>query len=191
MNIPFGFTLSNQIDVSATHQPYLIRAIQNTDGDVLELGTGFFSTDLIHHMLINTSRKIVSVEDNENWMSKFSHNKSTNHDFYLIERSIESWTDIIDEYSKRTWGVVFVDQGYGEEIWRPTRNYAVRTLVNCCDFVVAHDADIFPEMKSQDYNWIECIPSVSIDGRLASTYVFSKTKSKGDLERLFLEIEST
>jgi hypothetical protein len=174
-----NFNLSYDIDVSATHQPCLIRAIENSIGDVLELGMGMFSTDLIHHMIKDEDRKIVSVEDNRDWMNKFTHNINNKHEFRLIERSVNSWKGIVDEYCERKWGVVFVDQGYGEEIWRPSRNYAVEQLAECSQFVVAHDADIFPEMKKKDYNWIEYIPPVCVDNTRngPSTYIISKTES--------------
>lgn len=183
-----GFKLSNEEDISATHQPYLIRAIENSSGDVLELGMGMFSTDLIHHILRDTQRKIVSVEDNLDWMNKFKHNNSENHHFDLVERSVDSWMAAVDYYSKSKWGVVFVDQGWGEEIWRPSRNYSVQKLVDCSDFVVAHDADIFPEMRRDEYNWVECIPPVCVDSsrRGPSTYVFSKTFSTEKLTNLFM-----
>ena len=175
-----SFNLSYDSDISATHQPCLILAIENSVGDVLELGMGMFSTDLIHHILKDEDRNIVSVEDNREWMNKFIHNKTEKHQFHAIERSVESWKTAVDEYCKRKWGLVFVDQGWGEEIWRPARNYSVQQLVNCSDFVVAHDADIFPEMQKEDYNWIEYIPPVCVDHsrRGPSTYVISKTRSK-------------
>lgn len=183
-----GFKLSNTEDVSATHQPYLIKGIENSRGDVLELGVGMFSTDLIHHILGHTERKIVSVDDNSDWINKFVHSNSEKHQFDLVERSVDSWITAIDYYSKSRWGVVFVDQGFGEEIWRPSRNYSVQKLIDCSDFVIAHDADMFPEMRTDEYNWIECIPSVCVDSsrRGPSTYVFSKTVSKEKLINIFV-----
>lgn len=183
------FKLSNEETVYATHQPYLITAIENSTGNVLELGVGEYSTDLIHHILVNTDRKIVSIEDNFDWIEKYSHNKSDNHSFRLIERSVDSWKSIVDEYATEKWGVVFVDQGYGEEIWRPSRNYSVSKLIHCSEFVVAHDADIFPEMQMNECNWIMCIPDVTPDPSRKGppTYIFSKTKSKDFLIDLFLK----
>jgi hypothetical protein len=178
--------LSHETDQVASHQPALIWAMENTSGDVLELGMGNCSTVLIHELLKGTNRKILSIEDSSDWMNKFIHLESTNHQFVSIERSVDSWKHKIDECSYFNWSVVFVDQGYGEEIWRPTRNYAVQKLVQCADFVVAHDADVFPEMKSSEYNWIEYVPTYKAEPNRNGppTYIFSKKHSLKDIHIL-------
>jgi len=179
-NIP----LTHETDIYATHQPALIWALEQSTGDVLELGIGECSTIPLHEILKGTNRKLVSVEDNMDWIGKFVHLQSEEHRFDYVERSVEKWVAAVDEYAKKSWGVVFVDQGYGEEIWRPARNYSVKKLVDCADFVVAHDADIFAEMQSHEYNWLEYIPFYKPDPKRKgpSTYIISKKHSLKDIK---------
>jgi hypothetical protein len=169
-----GYKLTHETDIVANHQPALIWAIENSIGNVLELGTGNSSTDFLHIALSGTGRKLVSVEDDLSWIKTFRHLESTEHEFMLINRSVDDWNNTIDHLSTHRWGVVFVDQGYGEEIWRPTRNYAVSKLVRSADYIIVHDADLFPEMKSDDYFCMEFTPKIQPSNeRRVSTYVIS------------------
>ncbi len=168
--------LTYSSDVYATHQPALIWALENTEGDVLELGMGDSSTVLLHEILKDTERKLVSVEDDTSWAEKFIHLKSANHELDVIKRSVNDWKKATDEYAEKKWGVVFVDQGYGEEIWRPARNYSVSKLMNSAEYVVAHDADLFDEMKSKEYSCFTYYPTKKADASRGGppSYIFSK-----------------
>lgn len=181
-----GITLSHETSVYATHQPALIWAIENSNGNVLELGTGDCSTVVLHDILQGSGKKLVSVDDNIEYMKKYTHLENEEHEFHLIPRTVHHWKEKIDEFSNTNWGVVFVDQGETEDIFRPSRNYSVQKLVDVCDFVIAHDADIFPEMRSDKYNWFVFFPKYlpAPDGHLRfgpPTYIFSK---KHDLKNI-------
>ena len=49
--------LDYETNAYATHQPLLIWAIENTSGNILELGAGDSSTILLNSCTINTNRK--------------------------------------------------------------------------------------------------------------------------------------
>lgn len=170
-----GIKLDHEMNPWATHQPALIWAIEKSEGDVLELGVGNSSTILLNSLLKNTSRNLVSAEDTASWLDQFIHMESNFHKFKIVERSIEKWKKFIDDCSKENWGVVFVDQAYGD-VWYPVRNYSVEVLSNVSDYVVVHDADLCPDMKKEQYNCFEYIPSkLPIPDRKGpSTYIISK-----------------
>lgn len=141
----------------STHQPCLLWALDNCDGDILELGTGDSSTRLLHEN--SKDKKIVSADDDSGWMNKFSDIQNDRHEFILLDPTVESWVEFIGKMSQKRWGFVFVDQGTGEHIWRPTRMAAIRELSKCSDFIVAHDSDLFPEAKTIGIPFFEYIPT--------------------------------
>ena len=55
---------------AATHMFVLVRTFQQSEGDVLELGTGYFSTLLLHWMCVMTGRKLVSYDTQLQWYEK-------------------------------------------------------------------------------------------------------------------------
>ena len=42
-----------------------------TDGDLLELGMGLFSTPLLHEIAADSDRNLVSIDTDPNWLKKF------------------------------------------------------------------------------------------------------------------------
>lgn len=168
--------LSYETDPYATHQPALIWALENSMGNILELGVGDTSTLLLHNSIKNTNKKIISVDDNQEWLNKYAHLKNKNHDFIYVNPTLFDWNNKIDEFLNINWGIVFVDHANVEHIWRVSRPYAIKKLIDCSDFVVAHDSDLFPEIKSNEYNWFEYIPiQKPIPNRNGpSTYILSK-----------------
>lgn len=155
-NIVFDYEYNSY----STHQPLLIWAAENTSGDILELGCGYSSTILLNHFTLNSSRKLITVDDNSDWLYKFSDLESENHKFLHTNATINNWSKTIDELSKNTWSFIFVDHASLEEIWRISRPYAVKKFLNCSQYIIVHDADLFPELKSNEYFWHEYIPPV-------------------------------
>lgn len=152
--------LDYETNAYATHQPLLIWAIENTSGNILELGAGDSSTILLNSCTINTNRKLVTVDDNYDWLEKYSNLESENHKFIYINNTIDDWKQIIDDLSQNIWSFTFVDHATLEHIWRVSRPYAIKKFLSCSEYVIAHDADLFPEIKSDEYFWYEHIPSI-------------------------------
>ena len=48
-----------------SHLPVLIKMVLMTDGPILELGTGFFSTPVLHWLCAEKKRKLVSYDSSE------------------------------------------------------------------------------------------------------------------------------
>lgn len=120
-----------------THQPVLLKALKESVGPVLELGSGEGSTELIHNYCSEHNRKVTTVENDISWMNKYK-NKLHNewHEFVYID----NWEETVNKLSIKQWGLVFIDQ----DSWI-ARSYSFKKLVECSDFIVLHDCDYFPE----------------------------------------------
>lgn len=171
--------IDHELEPTASHQPALIWAVENSGGDVLELGCGLHSTRLLHHMTTESNKKLTSVEDNLDWMKNFTDMANENHTFILTKP--ENWKETIDSLATKEWGIVFVDQGATKEIGDPARIYSAQKLVNCADYVIVHDADCLPQIQSEEYNWHifypKYIPPTMSWRKGPPTYILSKKHS--------------
>ena len=117
-------------ELAGSHLPVLMRVIDVSQGDMLELGTGLYSTPIFHIMAGMTKRHCYSYENNPEWYEKAKKYESEYHHIVFI-----------DDWSKtpvgKHWSIVFVDQSPT----RPRREVIAR-YANSADFIVAHDSEI-------------------------------------------------
>jgi hypothetical protein len=114
----------------ASHLPVLIRILQISEGPVLELGSGIFSTPVMHWLCLESKRRLVTYEnvpDYYNMVKRFSYGM---HEINLIE----NWDKIPIE--NEHWGVAFVDHNPPER-----RKVEIARLANIADYVVVHDTE--------------------------------------------------
>jgi hypothetical protein len=145
----------------ATHIPLLTRVFDLSHGDVLEVGTGYFSTLLLHWLATIYQRHVYSYESKEKWYLRAQAYEGTYHHIMLCE----DWPSA--DFDQRRWGLAFVDHSPG---WR--RPVEVARLANLADYIVIHDteperegkykfASIWGEFKYRyDYTKIKPITSV-------------------------------
>jgi predicted O-methyltransferase YrrM len=110
-----------------SHVSILAAAMTMTSGPVLELGTGYGSTLMLHGLCGASQRKLISLESDKEWMLKFLNYGRSWHSI----RYTDDYADII-EYNNQ-WGLVFVDHGISEQ-----RGHSVRMLKDT-PIIVAHD----------------------------------------------------
>ena len=113
----------------ATHMPILAKIIQISNGPVLELGIGIFSTPLLHAMCDAEKRLLDSYEDNHKWVDGHKMFISNLHKITLIS----NWDNVPIE--KRHWGVVFIDH------FEPRRAVDAKRAAQYADYVVLHDSN--------------------------------------------------
>jgi len=153
--------MAKQMQVSmayGTHLPCLIRALEKTNGDILELGTGVFSTPYLRYMAMLNDRKLVSYENYKDWydflLKYYTPNK--NHEINFIEKYADAPID-------KPWDVVLIDQtpdsSRGEEAIRlkDWAKYIVIHDSNPSNYKVTHYDEIYPLFKYKtdwhgDYN---------------------------------------
>lgn len=143
-----------------SHIPVLTKLIPVTTGDILEMGTGWYSTPFLHWMCMEQGRKLVSYENDKQYFDIFKDAKNESHSITFVD----AWAKAV---IKREWGVAFVD-------FRPKleRRKAVRDLANLAKFIIIHDTDprsekfygysaIYPLFKYR-YDYTKFIPHTTV-----------------------------
>ena len=114
-----------------SHLSVLIRLMEMTDGPVLELGTGFFSTTYLHHACYLRNRKLVSYESDPQYFKFLKKVETPWHEIHKVD---ENW-DIQEVkrgvHSDDKWSIVFIDF---------KRKDLAKMLRNSAYYVVVHDS---------------------------------------------------
>jgi len=140
-----------------THIPVLIKAIQTSDGPVMELGSGLFSTPLMHWLCAEKRRKLVTYESVPEYYEFAKQFRSRNHHIRLID----SW-DKID--TQTHWSVVLIDH------IKERRAIDAIRLKDTVDYIILHDSGgekvygydkVYPHFK-HIYHWKFCTPWTTV-----------------------------
>jgi hypothetical protein len=113
----------------SSYIPPLLIALSNIDGDVLELGSGFYSTPLLHWVCSDLDRKLVTYENDKKYYELAELYRTESHEVFFVE----DW-DLID--IEKPWGVVLVDHGPGLR-----RREEIKRLANYAQCLVIHDSN--------------------------------------------------
>src|SRR5678815_1401817 len=98
------------INNDLSYYPLLYKALEETRGDIIEMGCGHGSTPLLHHYVTMNERTLLSYETEKEWLDKFAHLLNANHMFYHVCR--ECW-DTCSNMNPNP-SVVFIDHAPGE-----------------------------------------------------------------------------
>jgi len=113
----------------SSHYPILVKVLENTSGDVLELGMGPFSTPLMHWLCEDQKRILHSYDNDLKYMSLNRHFETPTHKIFCLE----DWnTADID----REWGVAFIDHKPAKR-----RRDEIKRLHKLAKIVIVHDTD--------------------------------------------------
>jgi len=128
-----------------TNLPCLIKAMEKTTGDVLELGMGVFSTPFLHYQCILQNRKLVSYENFKEWMDFFlKYNyPCENHQIKFVEKYEDADID-------KPWDIALIDQTPDS-----SRIETVRRLANLAKYIIIHDSS---EKDERVYHYSEIYP---------------------------------
>lgn len=113
----------------ATHLPLLVACVQHTQGPVLELGLGTFSTPVLHALCAEHQRVLYSLESDPLWLREFEHFATPWHKLVLVE----DWAKTLIE---QPWDVALVDQAPPIQ-----RVQDVARLRSFAKFIVVHDTE--------------------------------------------------
>lgn len=134
----------------------LMKAVNLSDGPILELGSGLFSTPLLHWMCHESRRPIVTYESVEDYYRFAKQFKSKNHKV----RFTEDYADIdLGDH----WGVVLIDHT------EDRRNVDALRLKDKADYIVMHDTEydgygydkVFDQFRYV-HHWTGCKPWTSV-----------------------------
>lgn len=129
-----------------SHLACLMKAFSKTTGDILELGTGIFSTPYLHYACILANRHLVSYENYENWYKFLQKYECANHELHFVEKYSDAPID-------KEWSIVLIDQtpdsSRNEEAIRlkDKARYIVVHDSNPSNYKVTHYDKLFPHFK--------------------------------------------
>jgi hypothetical protein len=142
---------SHRTDPYATHQPVLYEMCMRTIGPIIEFGCGNGSTDMLHEICKKNKRLLVSLDDDLEWLTKFSEKYREDGDWhkfiFVPGKSKEDmdnpqhWVDFLNSFEllKQGVDVCFVDQ----HPWL-ARYETIKFMRDKARYVVLHDCDYFP-----------------------------------------------
>jgi hypothetical protein len=119
-----------------SHLPILMKIMSMTDGPVLELGMGLFSTPFLHWACYDAKRKLTSYENKQHFYELFDfydRREDVNDYSYHEINLVENWDDVVfsGQYS-----IALIDHNPG-----PRRKDEIRRLANSVDYMIVHDAN--------------------------------------------------
>lgn len=132
--------LSHYSPTWGSHLPVLNKLFNTTMGPILELGIGVFSTPFLHIMCESQNRKLVSYDDNADFVNSHRGFVSKTHELHYVKP--DDWDDTT--FDESDWDIVLVDH--------PSyRRYIdIKRLATKANFIVVHDTE--PERRS-DYDY--------------------------------------
>lgn len=139
----------------ATHQPILYKIARMTTGPIVEFGCGEGSTDMLHALCKATGRLLISIDHDEEWLSRYStkylgdgyvEDNSGWHKFILVPKHegntiLKDWVLFLDQCSflkDVNFDLCFVDQSPG-----PARTETILRLKNRAKYIILHDCDMY------------------------------------------------
>jgi hypothetical protein len=118
----------------ATHMPVLLAFLEHTNGPVLELGSGWFSTPIVSAFA--TDRLVRTIETNPEWYVRVAglgiYQPITQHRHQFL--FVPDYNDamILDQQ----WDVVILDHEPP-----PRRGHDALVLRDRCRFMIGHDSE--------------------------------------------------
>lgn len=100
-----------------------------TDGPILEVGGGLFSTPFLHWDCFPQKRELVTYENSPEWFNILRKYRTDFHNIILVD----SWDDMPIE---RYWEIAFIDHAPAER-----RKVEIARLANFARYIIVHDSD--------------------------------------------------
>lgn len=125
-----------------SHIPVLVKALEVSEGPVLELGMGMFSTPLLHSLCLDQDRTLWSYENDARFANMFRNFRAPHHNIELVD----NWNSLD---LSRDWSVALVDHKPALQ-----RREDVKRLTTA-DYVIIHDSQ---ERPDEYYGYEEIYP---------------------------------
>ena len=131
-----------------SHVPFLAAAVARTKGTVLEFGTGWWSTPMLHWMC-QGKRVLHSYETDLAWLEQMLQFSGKDH----VLMHIKDWDRLMPPAEA---SVAFVDCSVDESRLEHHRPRLVRRLKALrTHFIVCHDTEADIRPAAGDYGWAE------------------------------------
>lgn len=112
-----------------SHLVPLMACVCATRGAVLEVGTGNWSTPVLHTYCIAAGRKLVSVDEDRNWIDQYKRMQVCEHYVGSCEYDV-----FLPEAASDKWSVVFLDHSPGQR-----RAADALLFRDCATYILVHD----------------------------------------------------
>lgn len=156
---------------ASTHYPVLIKLAQITSGPILELGTGLYSTTLLHYLCLPTQRTLVSYDHSDDWALSAQQFTTSFH-------TVRQITSFDEADIERSWDIAFVDHRPAER-----RRVDIARLAHYARYVVIHDTEpaserfyrynrVFPQYKYR-YDFTALSPHTTVLSNFVDLSSFS------------------
>ena len=119
------------MDKYSTHIPALAAVAMHTQGPIVEFGCGDYSTPLLHEICRPQQRRLLSLETDKAWASRFLDLRTPWHEI-LVGNSYEDFDQIV----RQPLDVAFIDHAPTER-----RVVDIAKLRPHAMIIVVHDAD--------------------------------------------------
>jgi len=120
-----------------SHLPVLMKLFGITNGPIIELGSGTFSTPYLHWACFPNKRPLLTLEDHKDWFDSYMGQfKSDYHEIKFVE----DW-NAID--LSTPWSIAFVDH----DNQQGRKRYQDVSRLTHADYVVCHDAENYSNHK--------------------------------------------
>jgi glycosyltransferase involved in cell wall biosynthesis len=114
----------------SSHMPVLFDLLHKTDGAVLEVGAGRYSTPLIHWACASKQRHVVTLESDPKFFEYAAQFADTWHKVVLVK----DWDEYpLEPPNGKPWSLAFVDH------LGPRRSAETKRLAPLAEIVVCHD----------------------------------------------------
>lgn len=143
-----------------SHLPILVKVVNRSEGPILEMGTGLFSTPILHWLCLDQKRELVSYDNTRQYYEMNKTFESPTHRLLYVDNDAWDMADI-----DKHWGLVFIDH-------HPSLRRGVDAirLANLADYVVMHDTndskahgynEVYPHFKYR-YDWKRTKPYTTV-----------------------------
>lgn len=147
---------------TSTHFPMLIKTVMMTKGTILEVGSGLFSTPLLHWLCFDTKRKLITCERHAHYMDFANKFKTDNHEVLYVK-------ELEKVKFNEHFSVVFIDHTPKKP---RTRGDDALMFKDKADYIVLHDAGVdgnekygyeqlYPHFKYR-HDWTGCLPHTTV-----------------------------
>lgn len=116
--------------LTGSHLFLLIRMFDLSKGDILEIGTGYYSTLILHWLATMTKRHVYSYENNEYWYNKIKK-KGNEYHHIIFSNDLDN-----EDFYNKHWGLVFIDNSPANK-----RPIELEKFKNNADYIVVHDTN--------------------------------------------------
>ena len=135
--------------------PMILKYVPLCSGDVLEIGSGLFSTPLLHWLCKGLGKNLITYENDERFFNFAQTFEDETHKVILIK----DWNDI----PVKQYGVVLIDHA-------PESRRAVDAIkFKDSEYVIMHDTEarvygydqVWPHFEHR-FDWKDCRPWTSV-----------------------------